>query len=215
MQFLDRRDAGARLARSLEPYRKDHPLIIGLPRGGVPVADEIARALDAPLDIIVARKIGAPFQPEYALGAIAPGARVLRTEEIRALGIREAEIERTIAAETKEMERREQLYRAGRAPFAVEGRTVILVDDGLATGATARAALASLRARKPGRLIFAAPVGAPDSVDALRAIADEVVCLYTPEDFRAVGLHYRDFEPTSDAEVLACLERAAAAPSKS
>jgi len=215
MLFLDRRDAGTHLARALEPYRKDHPVIIGLPRGGVPVADEIARALDAPLDIIVARKIGAPFQPEYALGAIAPGARVLRDEEIRALGIREDEIERTIAVETKEMERREKLYRAGRPPLAVEGRTVILVDDGLATGATARAALASLRTRKPGRLIFAAPVGAPDSVRALRAIADEVVCLYTPEDFRAVGLHYREFEPTSDAEVLACLERAAATPSKS
>jgi putative phosphoribosyl transferase len=214
MLFLDRRDAGARLARALETYRQDHPVIIGLPRGGVPVADEIARTLDAPLDIIVARKIGAPFQPEYALGAIAPGARVLRDDEIRALGIPAEEIERTIAIETREMARREQVYRAGRPPLAVEGKTVIVVDDGLATGATARAALASIRARKPGRLVFAAPVGAPDSVRALRSFADDVVCLYTPEDFRAVGLHYRNFEPTSDAEVLACLERVTAAPSK-
>jgi putative phosphoribosyl transferase len=206
MLFHDRKEAGASLAEALLHYRDEHPIVLGLPRGGIPVAAEIARRLSAPLDLLIVRKIGCPWQPEYAIGAIAPGVTVLNDEEIRALGIRPDQLDATIARERRELERREAVYRKGRPPLDVRDRVVILVDDGLATGTTALAAIKALRALGPRRIIFAAPVCAPDSATNLGRHADEVICLRLPPRFRAVGLHYDDFSPTTDAEVLACLE---------
>jgi len=206
MLFHDRKEAGASLAEALLQYQHENPIVIGLPRGGIPVAAEIARKLSAPLDLIVVRKIGCPWQPEYAIGAIAAGVTVLNDEEIRALGIRPDQLEATIARERRELERREAVYRKGRGPLEVRDRVVILVDDGLATGTTALAAIKALRTLGPRRIIYAAPVCAPDSATTLGRHADEVICLRLPPRFRAVGLHYDDFTPTTDAEVLACLE---------
>ena len=212
MSFLNRRDAGRQLATRLERFRHDEPVVLALPRGGVPVGDEIARALQAPLDIVVARKLGAPAHPEFAIGAIAPGVAMVDSDLLSQLGISPEEVTERIAMETQEMERRERKYRRGSPPFELEGRTVILVDDGLATGATARAALASIRKQGPARVIFAAPVCARDSAARLRKDADEVVCLRAPADFRAVSLHYQDFEPITDEEVLLSLDRTLATP---
>lgn len=208
MPFLDRADAGRRLAGALECFRSRSPVVLALPRGGVPVGLEVARALGAPLDVIDARKLGAPGHEELAVGAIAPGAVYVDRLLVRRLGVSAAYLEQITTAEGRELERRERLYRSGRAPLDVEGRVVILVDDGLATGATARAAVASLRQRRPAQLILAVPVGAPETVARLREVADDVVCLETPPDFRAVSLAYRDFSPTSDAEVVSCLAAA-------
>ena len=208
MPFLDRADAGCRLAGALERFRSRSPVVLALPRGGVPVGLEVARALGAPLDVIDARKLGAPGHEELAVGAIAPGAVYVDRLLVRRLGVSAAYLEQITTAEGRELERRERLYRSGRAPLDVEGRVVILVDDGLATGATARAAVASLRQRRPAQVILAVPVGAPETVARLREVADDVVCLETPPDFRAVSLAYRDFSPTSDAEVVSCLAAA-------
>jgi len=208
MPFLDRADAGRKLAGALERFRSRSPVVLGLPRGGVPVGLEVARALGAPLDVIDARKLGAPGHEELAVGAIAPGAVYVDRLLVRRLGVSAAYLEQITTAEGRELERRERLYRSGRAPLDVEGRVVILVDDGLATGATARAAVASLRQRRPAQVILAVPVGAPETVARLREVADDVVCLETPPDFRAVSLAYRDFSPTSDAEVVSCLAAA-------
>ncbi len=208
MPFLDRADAGRKLAGALERFRSRSPVVLALPRGGVPVGLEVARALGAPLDVIDARKLGAPGHEELALGAIAPGAVYVDRLLVRRLGVSAAYLEQITTAEGRELERRERLYRSGRAPLDVEGRVVILVDDGLATGATARAAVASLRQRRPAQVILAVPVGAPETVARLREVADDVVCLETPPDFRAVSLAYRDFSPTSDAEVVSCLAAA-------
>lgn len=208
MPFLDRADAGRRLAGALECFRSRSPVVLALPRGGVPVGLEVARALGAPLDVIDARKLGAPGHEELAVGAIAPGAVYVDRLLVRRLGVSAAYLEQITTAEGRELERRERLYRSGRAPLDVEGRVVILVDDGLATGATARAAVASLRQRRPAQVILAVPVGAPETVARLREVADDVVCLETPPDFRAVSLAYRDFSPTSDAEVVSCLAAA-------
>ena len=208
MPFLDRADAGRRLAGALERFRGRSPAVLALPRGGVPVGLEVARALGAPLDVIDARKLGAPGHEELAVGAIAPGAVYVDRLLVRRLGVSAAYLEQITTAEGRELERRERLYRSGRAPLDVEGRVVILVDDGLATGATARAAVASLRQRRPAQVILAVPVGAPETVARLREVADDVVCLETPPDFRAVSLAYRDFSPTSDAEVVSCLAAA-------
>ena len=208
MPFLDRADAGRRLAGALERFRSRSPVVLALPRGGVPVGLEVARALGAPLDVIDARKLGAPGHEELAVGAIAPGAVYVDRVLVRRLGVSAAYLEQITTAEGRELERRERLYRSGRAPLDVEGRVVILVDDGLATGATARAAVASLRQRRPAQVILAVPVGAPETVARLREVADDVVCLETPPDFRAVSLAYRDFSPTSDAEVVSCLAAA-------
>lgn len=208
MPFLDRADAGRRLAGALERFRSRSPVVLALPRGGVPVGLEVARALGAPLDVIDARKLGAPGHEELAVGAIAPGAVYVDRLLVRRLGVSAAYLEQITTAEGRELERRERLYRSGRAPLDVEGRVVILVDDGLATGATARAAVASLRQRRPAQVILAVPVGAPETVARLREVADDVVCLETPPDFRAVSLAYRDFSPTSDAEVVSCLAAA-------
>ena len=210
-RFTDRRDAGRKLAAALEPLRAERPVIVGLPRGGVIVAAEVARALDAPLDVLVARKIGAPGQSEYAIGAIAPGGVALLDDAvIDEFAIAHEYVDGTVAAETAEMRRREALYRDGGEPIPVLGRVVVVIDDGLATGFTAAAALLSLRQRKPERLVFAAPVCAPASGRRL-ASADEVVCLKTPLLFRAVGEWYEQFEQTTDEEVIAALREAKAA----
>ena len=208
MPFLDRADAGRKLAGALERFRSRSPVVLALPRGGVPVGLEVARALGAPLDVIDARKLGAPGHEELAVGAIAPGAVYVDRLLVRRLGVSAAYLEQITTAEGRELERRERLYRSGRPPLDVEGRVVILVDDGLATGATARVAVASLRQRRPAQVILAVPVGAPETVARLREVADDVVCLDTPPDFRAVSLAYREFSPTSDAEVVSCLAAA-------
>jgi putative phosphoribosyl transferase len=208
MPFLDRGDAGCKLAGALERFRSRSPVVLALPRGGVPVGLEVALALGAPLDVIDARKLGAPGHGELAVGAIAPGAVYVDRMLVRRLGVSPAYLEQITTTEGRELERRERLYRSGRPPLDVEGRVVILVDDGLATGATARAAVASLRQRRPAQVILAVPVGAPETVARLREVADDVVCLEMPPDFRAVSLAYRDFSPTSDAEVVSCLAAA-------
>ncbi|MGO9319540.1 MAG: phosphoribosyltransferase family protein [Solirubrobacteraceae bacterium] len=214
-RFEDRRDAGRRLAALLEPFRDERPVIVGIPRGGVPVAAEVARALGAPLDLAVVRKIGAPQNPEYAIGALAEGGvRVLSDESVRALGLSDAEVQTLIARVGSELSERTGRYRGGRAPAELTGRTAILVDDGLATGRSARAALQSLRERGAARVILAVPVAAPESVEALREEADEIVCVEVPEDLWAVGLWYEDFTPTTDGEVAALLAEGAASAAR-
>jgi predicted phosphoribosyltransferase len=205
--FRDRRQAGALLGEALSAFagRKD-VLVLGLPRGGVPVAAEVARALDVPLDVLVVRKLGAPGREELAIGAIAEGGvRVLNRALVANLGLDPREIDVLAGREERELERRVRIYRGGRGPLPVENCTVIVVDDGVATGATMRAGLQALRVRGAARVIAAAPVGAADSVDALREDADEVVVLETPAWFQAVGQWYEDFGQTSDEEVRACL----------
>ncbi|HLV81121.1 MAG TPA: phosphoribosyltransferase [Chthonomonadaceae bacterium] len=207
--FEDRREAGRQLAARLMPYREQDPIVVALPRGGVVIGFEIAQALRAPLDVLVARKLGAPGQPELGIGAIAPGeVRVLDDFAVRYLGISQRELARITAEETQEMERRLQLYRDGRAALDIAHKTAILVDDGLATGVTARAAIRSLRRLQPRRIVLAVPVCAPQTAEAIRPEVDDLVCLLQPDPFRAVGLWYRDFEQVSDQEVIALLQRA-------
>jgi putative phosphoribosyl transferase len=208
MSFMDRADAGRRLAAALTPLRQRDPVVLALPRGGVPIGYHVARALGAPLDVIVVRKLGAPDHEELAVGAIAREAVYIDWLIVRQLGVTQAYLEQVIAAEKEELERRERAYRGGRPALPVKGRTVIVVDDGLATGATFRAALAAVRIEQPASIVVAVPVGAPESVARLRGVADDVVCLEMPPDFRAVSLSYEDFSPTSDAEVVECLEEA-------
>jgi putative phosphoribosyl transferase len=208
MSFTDRADAGRRLAAALAPLGQRDPVVLALPRGGVPIGYHVARALDAPLDVIVVRKLGAPGHEELAVGAIARGAVYIDWPIVRQLGVTQAYLDQVIAAEKEELERRERAYRGGRPALPVEGRIVIVVDDGLATGATLRAALAAVRSEQPASVVVAVPVGAPESVARLRGVADDVVCLEMPPDFRAVSLSYEDFSPTSDAEVVECLEAA-------
>ncbi|HEY7636347.1 MAG TPA: phosphoribosyltransferase family protein [Gemmatimonadales bacterium] len=205
MMFRDRIDAGRRLAHALGRFRDQQPIVLGLPRGGVVVAGEIAAALGAPLDVLVVRKLGAPGAEEFAIGAIAPGATLLNRELVLRLGISRDYLMRIISRETEELRRREEVYRNGSPAPDVRGRTVILVDDGLATGATAQAAIESLRRQQPRRIVFAAPVCSPEGAEALRQVADEVECLLCPRDLRAVGEWYEDFSPTSDAQVIQCL----------
>jgi predicted phosphoribosyltransferase len=208
MSFADRADAGRQLAAALGPFRTRHPLVLALPRGGVPVGYHVARALGAPLDVIVVRKLGAPGHEELAVGAIARSAVYIDWPIVRQLGVSQAYLEQVTAAEERELERREWAYRQGRAALSIENRTVILVDDGLATGATLRAALSAVRSERPSRIVVAVPVGAPESVARLREVADDVICLEMPPDFRAVSLSYDDFSPTTDAEVMECLQAA-------
>ena len=211
MMFNDRREAGQRLGEVLLAYRDEQPLVLGLPRGGVVVAYEVARMLKAPLDVIVARKIGAPGQPELGIGAIAPGdTLVVDPYIVRVLGLSEEDIRQLAEREQRELERRIRLYRGDKPMPDVTGRTVIVVDDGLATGVTARAAMRSLRKQHPRKIILAVPVCAPDTAEALKKEADEVICLFAPPDFRAVGLWYRDFSQTSDEEVIELLQKARA-----
>ncbi|HUH80380.1 MAG TPA: phosphoribosyltransferase family protein [Solirubrobacteraceae bacterium] len=204
--FRDRHDAGRRLAALLERFRDELPVVVGMPRGGVPVAAEVARELNAPLDVVVVRKVGAPQNPEYALGAVAEGGvQVLSYETAAALGLSDRDLKTLVARVEDELSERTRLYRGTSPPLSVAGRTAILVDDGLATGRSAHAAIASLRGRGAARVILAVPVAAPSSVDALRELADEIVCVEMPEDMWAVGAWYEDFHPTSDEEVVALL----------
>jgi predicted phosphoribosyltransferase len=210
-RFKDRRDAGRRLAADLAQYANRADVrVLALPRGGVPVAFEVALALDAPLDVFVVRKLGVPGQEEYAMGALATGGVVLLNERVvRAAGVSDAEVERVLEEERRELERRELRYRGDRRPPDVAGRTVVLVDDGLATGSTMLAAVQALRAEHPARIVVAVPVASRDTCEAMRRAADEVACSVTPEPFYAVGLWYDDFEQTSDEEVHDLLQRAA------
>jgi len=207
--FLDRYDAGRRLAEALSSYAgQPDLLILALPRGGVPVAYEMARALHAPLDVFLVRKLGFPGHPELAMGAIATGGvRILDRQLIRMYGVPAEETERVTAAERREMERRERLYRDGRPPPDVSGRTVILVDDGLATGSSMRAAVEALREEGAKKIVVAVPVAARDTCAAMKDEVDEIVCALTPEPFRAVGIWYADFSETTDDEVRELLSR--------
>ena len=207
--FRDREDAGRRLAERLEQYRDEDPIILALPRGGVPVAYEISRGLRAPLDVFIARKLGAPRRKEFGIGAVAQGGvLVLNERAVEVLKIPEEYIERAVREETEEIERRLRLLRGDRPEPEVGGRIVILADDGLATGVTARAAIEALRRRDPRRLILAAPVCAQPSAELLRPEADELICLKTPSDLTAISLWYEDFYQVPDEEVIELLERA-------
>ena len=209
--FPDRRAAGRLLATKLARYaNRPDVVVLALPRGGVPVAYEVARALNAPLDVFVVRKLGVPGHGELAMGAVATGGvRVLNAEIVRALRIPDHVIEAVAAREQEELRRRERAYRGDRPPLDVRGRTVILVDDGLATGASMQAAIEALRQQQPARIVVAVPTAAPETCDALRARVDDVVCAVTPEPFYAVGLWYEDFSQTTDDEVRELLGRSA------
>lgn len=207
--FEDRRDAGRRLAAKLAGYRDARPTVFALPRGGVPVGFEISRALGAPLDVIVARKLGAPDQPEFGIGAVAPGGvRVLNRAVVRQLEIPDHYLDSITRRETAEVERRLRHFRGDRPEAPIAGHTAILVDDGLATGVTARAAVEALRRRRPRRLVLAVPVCAAPSAIQFQGKVDDLVCLKTPPDLGAIGFWYRDFDQTPDEEVIALLERA-------
>jgi putative phosphoribosyl transferase len=211
MRFQDRHDAGRALAERLAHYAgRSDLLVLALPRGGVPVGHEVARALGAPLDVFLVRKLGVPGQEELAMGALASGGVLVRNREvIDALGITDDELRDVAGHEQQELRRRERLFRGDRPPPAVAGRTVILVDDGLATGSTMRAAVAALRRMGPSRIVVAVPVGAGDTCAEFAAVADEVVCAQTPDPFMAVGMWYEDFTQTTDDEVRQLLEQAA------
>lgn len=212
MRFRDRVDAGRELAEALDDFDLQSPIVLALPRGGVPVAFQIAERFQAPLDVFVVRKVGAPMHPEYGIGAIAEGGeQVVDQVAMTMLGITEAQFEELAERERMELERRVQEYRGDRQLPAVEGRDVVLVDDGLATGVSALAALRALRRMRPRRLILAVPACAPDSAERLRETADQVVCLIAPDQFRAVGQWYQQFGQTTDAEVLDLLARNAEA----
>lgn len=209
--FRDRRDAGAALGKALLRDRDwQDPVVLGLPRGGIPVAAEVARELDAPLDILVVRKIGHPHHEEFAIGALASGGvMVMNAQTDTFLGQAErSDVDRIVRREQEELERREKLYRGSEPPILLQGREVILVDDGLATGATMRAAVQAVRQLQPARVTVAVPVGARESCDSLAAVADDVVCVRTPEPFRAVGEWYSEFPQTSDEEVRSLLAAA-------
>lgn len=206
MRFQDRKHAGQVLAEKVRHYRdRKDVIVLALPRGGVPVGFELARALHAPLDVFVVRKLGFPGHEEYAMGAIATGGTRVMNPDVARLQIPESTIESVTARERQELQRRERLYRGDRAPPVLTGRVVILVDDGLATGSTMRAAAAAVREQRPARVVVAVPVAASETCSALRAEVDEVICVSTPQPFHAVGLWYQDFSQTSDAEVHALL----------
>jgi putative phosphoribosyl transferase len=210
MIFDDRKQAGKLLAQHLERYAGEQPIVLGLPRGGVPVAFEVAQALQAPLDVIIVRKLGVPFQPELGMGAIGEdGVRVLNDEIVRLAHVNEIELAAVERRERVEVERRAERYRSGLPMIDISGRTVIVVDDGIATGGTARAALQVARARGARKVVLAVPVAAPETVSSLRAVADEIVVIEQPADLVAIGYWYRDFRQTSDSEVERLLELAA------
>jgi predicted phosphoribosyltransferase len=212
--FRDRHDAAGRLAEKLGNYAGTAAVVLGLPRGGVPVAAGVAAKLGLPLDVFIVRKLGVPGYPELAMGAIATGGvRVMNHAIVRELGIPDDAIDAVAQSEAAELERREAVYRGDRAPLDVQGKTVILVDDGLATGATMLAAVRALRARHAGRIVVAVPVGAPGTCTMLTEEADEVVCAAAPQPFLAVGHWYQDFAQTSDEEVRALLSSAPAGAS--
>jgi predicted phosphoribosyltransferase len=212
-RFRDRREAGRLLAARLSAYaNRPDVLVLALPRGGVPVAAEVARALGAPLDVFVVRKLGVPGHEEFAFGAIATGGvRVLNEDVVRALQIPDRVIDAVAAREQEELARRERVYRGDRPPLDVRGRTVILVDDGLATGATMHAAIRALRQQQPARIVVAVPTASPESCDELKRVVDDVVCATTLDPFYAVGLWYEDFSQTTDEEVRELLARSTGA----
>lgn len=210
--FRNRAEAGQLLARRLEIYRTRDPVVLALPRGGVPVASEIARSLGAPLDLVIVRKIGAPEQPELAIGAIAdvdPPAIVRNEEVIRELGVPEDIFARATDAQRHEIERRRKAYLQGRPSVPLAGRTAIIVDDGIATGATMRAALMAVRSRGAAHVVLAVPVAAASTLEALQPLVDDIVCLGTPVPFYAIGAHYADFHQVADEEVTEALADAA------
>lgn len=211
-RFRDRTHAGQLLAEALAPYadRKDL-VVLGLPRGGIPVAFEVAKALDAPLDVFVVRKLGVPGHEELAMGAIGPeGRRVINHDVVDSMGIPDSAIDAVARKEEQELHRREEAYRDGRPAAEVQGKVAILIDDGLATGASMRAAIRALRAMEPSRIVVAVPTGSPDACASLEQEADEVICLLQPEAFMAVGAWYQDFTQTTDEEVRSLLARAPA-----
>jgi len=212
MIFQDRQDAGKQLARELLRFKASDPIVLALPRGGVPVAFEIARALEAPLDLVLVRKIGSPDQPELALGAVVDGEKteiVVNEDVLEALALSEAFVRARAVREIEEIERRRKLYLRGRDRVPVAGKTALVVDDGIATGATMRAALRAVRRRQPSRLVLAVPVAPPETVESLRPEVDEVVCLSTPSFFGAIGYFYHDFRQVDDDEVRRLLAEAA------
>lgn len=214
MLFRDRIDAGRQLAAALRRYANDPTVIVlALPRGGVPIGYEVARELAAPLDVFLVRKLGVPGREELAMGAIASGGvRVVNREVVRELGLTDADLDAVAAEEAEELRRREGAYRDGRPAPDLRGKTVILVDDGLATGSTMRAAVAAVRRLGPAKVVVAVPVGAADTCREFRRLADDVVCLRTPEPFFAVGGWYHDFSQTTDEEVRDLLARSAGSP---
>jgi putative phosphoribosyl transferase len=213
--FRNRTEAGQILATTLREYaNRDDVVVLALPRGGVPVGFEVAKALHAPLDVFVVRKLGLPGQEELAMGAIASGgARVLNRELIRALRIPEQVLDQVAREEQRELERREREYRDGRSPIDVRGKTVILVDDGLATGSSMRAAVVALKQKEPAQVVVAVPVAPADSCQELQSVAERVVCAVTPQPFLGVGQWYEDFSQTSDEEVRELLRQAGDLPS--
>ena len=216
--FSNRIEAGRRLAAELGRFKDEHPVVLALPRGGVPVGVEIARALNAPLDLVLVRKIGAPFQPELAIGAVVDGSRpetVINREIVEAFEIPESYLSEESARQLAEIERRRQRYLAGRERAEIAGHTAIVVDDGIATGATMLAALHATRRAGPKRLVLAVPVAPPDTIERLRGEVDEVVCLEMPRFFGAIGAFYRDFHQLGDDDVIRLLEEAHAARASS
>ncbi|MHC4989442.1 MAG: phosphoribosyltransferase [Planctomycetota bacterium] len=213
MLFRDRHDAGRRLVPRLQHLKAERPVVLGLPRGGLVVAAEIATALEAPLEVLVVRKIPAPSQPELALGAVTDGEhpeRVINEAIVAALSVPEQDLDEAVARQLLEVRRRQKLYRQGREVVQIGDRIVVLVDDGIATGATVQVALEALRRRRPSRLVLAVPVASPQAVSKLQPRVDELVCLATPAAFTAVGAFYERFEQTTDAEVISILEKARA-----
>lgn len=205
--FLDRRDAGRQLGERLRVFGSEEPVILALPRGGVPVAYEVAKTLDAPLDVLLVRKLGTPGQRELAMGAVASGGVVVVNQDVlAALGLPNSAIEAAIGPANEEIREQERVLRGSRPPIEIDGRLILLIDDGLATGATMRAAAQAVAAKKARRIVVGVPVAARETALALRHEVDEVVCLWAPEPFSSVGQWYRDFAQTSDAEVLTCLE---------
>jgi putative phosphoribosyl transferase len=209
VRYTDRKQAGDLLAQKLLRYRDDPDVtVLALPRGGVPVASEVARALHAPLDVFIVRKLGLPGHEEFAMGAIATGGVMVMNPDVAGIHIPEAAIEEVVARERSELGRRELLYRGDRPLLSVENRIVILVDDGLATGSTMLAAATAVRRQQPKRIVVAVPVAAPETCEQFRHVVDEVVCAITPQPFRAVGIWYDNFGQVSDAEVHALLDDA-------
>ncbi len=212
MSFYDRTDAGRRLAAELQKFKGEDVVVFALPRGGAPVAEPIAALLNAPLDLVLVRKIGVPFQPELAMGAVADGGDpvVVRNDDVIAMAdVGEQEFQDVCARELEEIERRRRLYLGSRVRPEAKGQIAIVVDDGVATGATTRAALRAVRARGPKKLVLAVPVAPPDTLESLAAEVDEIICLETPRAFGAIGFFYRDFRQVSDEEVIDILDRCA------
>ena len=210
MPFKNRTDAGRRLAKALTQYKSLRPVVLALPRGGVPVAAEVAAALEAPLDLVLVRKVGVPNQPELAMGAVTDGAQpmVVRNGEIiEACGVSEQEFDAVASEELAEIERRRRRYIGDRTRAEVEGKVAIIIDDGIATGATTLAAIQAVRSRKPKELVLAVPVAPLDTVKKLHSEVDAIVCLDTPEELGAIGYFYRDFHQIGDEEVIATLKR--------